>query len=45
MDQGAFLQRYAGRIGSEELLETGAVVIAGDIELGRRVLDALAVMI
>ena len=45
MDQWAFLQRFAGRLSAEELLASGAVVISGDVDLGERVLDALAVMI
>jgi uncharacterized protein (TIGR03083 family) len=45
MDQDVFWRRCYGRLGTEESLPGGPVVIEGDVDLGRRVLAGLAFMI
>jgi len=45
MDQDVFWRRCYGRLGAEESLPGGPVVIEGDVDLGRRVLAGLAFMI
>ena len=45
MDQDTFWRLGFGRVGSDEALASGSVTLDGDVELGRRVLDAMAFMI
>jgi uncharacterized protein (TIGR03083 family) len=44
LDQESFWRRCYGRVGSTELLAGGSVAIDGDVELGRRVVEAMAFM-
>ena len=45
MDQESFWRLGFGRVASSEVLASGAVILDGDAELGRRVLGAMAFMI
>ena len=45
MDQDVFWRRCYGRLGPDEFAPGGAVAIEGDVDLGRRVLAAMAFMI
>jgi uncharacterized protein (TIGR03083 family) len=45
MDQDTFWRLGFGRTGSDQALATGSVTVAGDLALGRRVLDGMAFMI
>ncbi len=44
MDQDVFWRRCYGRLGPDEFAPGGTVMLEGDVELGRRVLAALAFM-
>ena len=45
MDQDTFWRLGFGRVGSDEALASGSVTLDGDVELGRRALDAMGFMI
>ena len=45
MDQESFWRLGFGRLEPETAMATGAVILDGDVVLGRRVLDAMAFMI
>ena len=45
IEQEPYLRRFAGRISADETLSAPGTQISGDLDLARRVVESLAVMI